>query len=85
MWYYLILINSLGFALMGIDKRRAMVHEWRISEKKLFLTAAFGGSLGCWLGMYVFRHKTKHWYFVCGIPVIFVLQIVLVSLIIGKS
>lgn len=77
MIYYLIFINTLGFILMGVDKRRAISHKYRISEKRLFQTAVIGGSLGCWIGMYFFRHKTKHWYFVCGIPVIFILQIIL--------
>lgn len=77
-------MNLLGFALMGIDKKRAVNHKWRISEKRLFLAAILGGSLGSWLGMYVFRHKTRHWYFVVGIPVIFVLQIIFGYFIIVK-
>lgn len=85
MWYYLIFINILGLALMGIDKKRAIAKKWRISERKLFLTAFLGGSLGCWLGMYLFRHKTRHWYFVWGMPVIFVLQIIFGYFIIWNS
>lgn len=71
---YIILINLIAFALMGIDKRRAVRHAWRISEKTLFLSALLGGSLGALLGMYTFRHKTRHWYFVYGIPAILLLQ-----------
>ena len=82
--YWLIFMNLLGFALMGIDKKRAAAHQWRISEKKLFLAALLGGSLGSWLGMYMFWHKTRHWYFVLGIPVIFVLQIIFGYLIMMK-
>lgn len=73
--YYLAVINFIGFFAMGIDKRRAKKHEWRIKERTLFLIAVLLGSAGIWLGMYVFRHKTKHWYFVVGIPVILAAQI----------
>lgn len=71
---YLILLNLTGFSIMGIDKRRARKHMWRISEKALFLTAVLGGSVGALAGMYTFRHKTKHWYFVIGMPLILILQ-----------
>lgn len=73
---YLIVINLLGFLLMGIDKRRAVRHAWRIPEKRLFLTALLGGSLGCIVGMYTFRHKTKHNTFVIGMPLILVVEAV---------
>lgn len=72
---YIILINLAAFALMGIDKRRAVRHAWRISEKTLFLSAFLGGSLGALLGMRTFRHKTRHRYFVYGIPAILILQL----------
>lgn len=73
---YLIIINLLGFAIMGIDKEKAKRKAWRIPEKTFFLVSFLGGSLGSFLGMRVFRHKTKHWYFVIGIPTIFILQVV---------
>ena len=60
---YFIVVNIIGFVIMGIDKKRAIRGAWRISEASLFLTALAGGALGCTLGMYHFRHKTKHWYF----------------------
>lgn len=72
---YLLAVNLVGFALMGIDKRKAIKHAWRVLEATLFLSAILGGSIGAWLGMYTFRHKTKHLRFVVGIPLIFVLQI----------
>jgi uncharacterized membrane protein YsdA (DUF1294 family) len=72
----LIILNLAGFALMGIDKSKAKHHAWRIPERTLFLTSILGGSIGSWAGMYVFRHKTKHWYFVVGMPLIFILQVV---------
>lgn len=79
---YLLVINAIGFLLMGEDKRRAKKHLWRISEKTLFLCSILGGSIGTWAGMYAFRHKTRHWYFVVGMPLILVVQIVLSVLLI---
>ena len=74
---YLAVINLIGFWLMGDDKRRARKHQWRIPEKTLFLAALLGGSLGAILGMYTFRHKTRHWYFVVGLPGILAVQVLL--------
>lgn len=73
-YYYLIAVNVLAFALMGIDKYRARRNQWRISEKTLFLSAIIGGSCGAIFGMNLFRHKTKHWYFVFGMPLILFIQ-----------
>jgi uncharacterized membrane protein YsdA (DUF1294 family) len=75
---YLAVMNIIGFAIMGIDKKRAIRGAWRISEASLFLTALLGGSLGCILGMQHFRHKTKHWYFKYGMPAIFLVQALIV-------
>ena len=72
---YFIIINIIGFLIMYIDKQKAKAHAWRIPEKTLFLVSLLGGSLGTWCGMYLFRHKTKHWYFVIGMPLILFLQI----------
>lgn len=74
---YGVLINVIGFGLMGLDKHKARKHQWRISEKTLFLTALLFGSLGTWTGMYVFRHKTRHWYFVAGMPLILAVQVII--------
>ena len=63
---YLAIINLIAFAMMGIDKKRARQGAWRISEKALFGSALLGGSIGAILGMWHFRHKTKHWYFKYG-------------------
>lgn len=71
---YLVTINITGYAIMGIDKNRAIKGAWRISEATLFGVALLGGGLGCTLGMNRFRHKTKHWYFKYGMPAIFVLE-----------
>lgn len=71
---YLVVMNVLGVAVMWSDKRRARLHQWRIPEKVLFGVSLLGGSAGTWAGMYLFRHKTKHWYFVVGMPLILVCQ-----------
>lgn len=74
---YLVIVNLLGFGLMGADKRFARAHTRRVPENVLFVTALLGGSLGSWIGMYVFRHKTRHWYFVIGMPLLLALQVLL--------
>ena len=78
---YLVITNLLGFALMGIDKRRAMKNAFRIPEATLFSVAIVGGSIGSIIGMFLFRHKTKHWYFLAGMPFILLIQIGLVALL----
>lgn len=72
---YLLLVNLTAFAVMGADKRRARRGAWRISEKTLFLPAVLGGALGGVLGMWVFRHKTRHWYFRWGFSLLLALQL----------
>ena len=76
---YLLCMNLAAFLLMGADKRRARQHRWRIPEATLFLAAALGGSLGAVAGMRVFRHKTRHWYFVVGMPAILAVQLALAA------
>ena len=78
---YFIIMNIVGFALMGIDKRKAIKRNFRIPEASLFIGALIGGSIGSILGMQVFRHKTRHWYFVFGMPAILVVQIILLILL----
>ena len=67
-------MNLLAFLLMGLDKRRAKKDKWRISEKTLFLVTALFGGLGGTLGMFLFHHKTKHWYFRFFFPLFLLLQ-----------
>lgn len=74
---YLMGINLVGFVMMGADKRRAIRGAYRISEASLFTVALLGGALGCTLGMKLFRHKTRHWYFKYGMPAIFAGQVLL--------
>ena len=72
---YLVVINAAGFLLMLIDKQKAKKNRWRIPEKTLFLTAIIGGSVGSLVGMYTFRHKTKHIQFTLGMPAILAAQL----------
>ena len=82
---YLAMINILAFYLMGRDKRLAKKENARrIPEKTLFLSALLGGSIGAVAGMQVFHHKTRHWYFVVGMPLILIVQLALaIWLVIG--
>lgn len=80
----LAVMNLLSFALMGIDKMKAKRGSWRIPEKTLFLATALFGGLGGTLGMKVFRHKTKHWYFKWGFPALLLIQLVLLAVILPK-
>lgn len=74
---YLVFINLLAFWLMAADKRRARRGAWRIPERVLFASALLGGSAGAWLGMRLFRHKTRHARFAVGIPLLLAAQVLL--------
>ena len=76
---YILVINFIAFLLMGIDKRRAIKHAFRIPEATLFLFAIMGGSIGSILGMYTFRHKTRHWYFIAINTAALTVQIILLA------
>ena len=71
------LINIIGFVLVALDKHKARKHLWRIPEKYFFFIAVIGGSIGVYISMLLFRHKTRHWYFMLGIPMILALQMLL--------
>lgn len=76
---YLLAINVAAFLVYGIDKHKAKRAKWRISEATLLLLAAVGGSIGAWLGMKVWHHKTLHKKFRYGVPLIILLQIALIA------
>ena len=80
---YLLIVNATGFTLMLADKIKAKKNRWRIPEATLFLIAAIGGSVGSLLGMYTFRHKTRHISFTLGIPLILAVQVVACVLVFG--
>ena len=74
-YYYLLAVNILAFVLFGVDKQKARRNKWRIPEKTLFLSALLGGGAGAIIGMYFFHHKTRHWYFVIGMPMILIAEV----------
>ena len=74
---YLAIINMVAFFAYGIDKWKAQHNRWRIPESVLLGLAAVGGSVGAWLGMQAWRHKTQHKKFKYGVPAIFVVQVAL--------
>ena len=82
--FYITILSIISFFIMRVDKNAAKKKRRRVPEKSLFLLSLFGGSIGTFLGMYIFRHKTKHWYFVIGIPLILVFQIIIVLYLLKK-
>ncbi len=74
----LIIWNLFAFLLYGLDKRKAVRHKRRISEKTLILIAFLMGGIGCLLGMFIFRHKTKHLKFKILIPLAVILNLGLI-------
>lgn len=83
LWIVIAIMNLLSYLLMGLDKRAAQDGRWRIPEKTLFLVTALFGGLGGTLGMYAFRHKTKHWYFKVFFPLLLIVQIVILAMLFG--
>lgn len=73
---YVCVVNVVAFFLYGLDKEKAKRHLWRIPEATLLGIALLGGSIGAFLGMQIFRHKTKKAKFYLGVPLIFILQMV---------
>ena len=71
---HLLIINAAGLVIMLVDKLKARRNAWRISEATLLTVAAIGGSLGSLLGMYLFRHKTRHLKFTVTVPILLFLQ-----------
>ncbi len=74
---YLLGVNGIVFFLMYIDKQKAINGQFRIPERTFWLLALLGGAVGAYIGMNVFRHKTKHLSFRIGMPVLIILQLVL--------
>ena len=72
---FLILMNIVTFVLYGVDKLKAKRSKWRVSEATLLLFAVLGGSVGAWLGMKIWHHKTQHKKFKYGLPLIILIQI----------
>ncbi len=80
--YLLVLMAVMSvflFAMMGLDKGKARRGKWRVSEKTLFVFALLGVALGGTAGMFLFRHKTRHWYFRLGFPLLAAAQLALLA------
>ena len=77
LYWYLLIINLFTFVCYGLDKHKSKRKARRISERWLLLLALIGGSIGAWLGMLVWRHKTKHAKFRFGVPILLLLQVAL--------
>lgn len=75
--FFILLLNVIGFAMMGIDKKRSQKGKWRIPERRLWLIGVIGGGFGLYWGMKRFHHKTKHKSFVLGIPLVCLLNLVI--------
>jgi uncharacterized membrane protein YsdA (DUF1294 family) len=73
--FFLLVMNLVGFIIMGVDKSKARKRQYRISERTLWMMAVFGGSVGVTAGMLYFRHKTKHLQFKYGLPLIVFLHL----------
>ena len=78
--YYLLAVNVLTFIVYGVDKWKAQRGRWRVPEATLMGLAALGGSVGAWMAMQLFRHKTQKKKFRYGVPALFVLQVAAVAL-----
>lgn len=76
---FTLIMSVIAFVMMGIDKRRAQNGAWRIPEKTLFLVTALMGGIGGTAGMLLFHHKTKHWYFRLGFPLLAIAQAALLG------
>lgn len=82
---YMTVVSLILLVFMGIDKSRARKQEWRIAERTLFTLAICGGAVGGVLGMYIFRHKTRHNSFAFGFPLLAALQLFILVRIWGIS
>lgn len=80
---YFFIINLFAIFLMKYDKVKAINNQYRVSEKALFLIALILGGVGIYIGMYLFRHKTKHVKFTVGIPLIIILNILTIYYLIS--
>ena len=81
--YYFLAVNVLTFVVYGVDKWKARRGRWRVPEASLLGLAAVGGSVGAWLAMQLFRHKTQKKKFRYGVPVLFVLQVAAVYFLVN--
>jgi len=82
---YLVIINVATFFVYGIDKWKAKKAKWRIRETALLALAVLGGSIGAWLGMKVWHHKTLHKKFKFGVPAIIIVQLAIIGYVLCQQ
>lgn len=82
---YLAIVNIAALSLYGLDKRYAQKKRWRIPEATLIAVALLYGALGAFLGMRIFRHKTKHKKFTITVPILLILQIAFAAICVGMA
>lgn len=80
----LVILNIFGFILVSLDKYKAKNKLWRIPERSFFLLSILGGSIGVYIGLFFFNHKTRHWYFMTLIPLIILAQIISIYYLLTK-
>lgn len=80
----LIVLNIFGFVLVSLDKYKAKNRLWRIPERSFFILSILGGSIGVYIGLFVFNHKTRNWYFMTLIPLIIIIQTVFIYYLLNK-
>ncbi len=80
----LLILNIFGFILVSLDKYKAKNRLWRIPERSFFILSILGGGIGIYIGLFLFSHKTRHWYFMVIIPLIILAQIVFIYYLANK-
>jgi uncharacterized membrane protein YsdA (DUF1294 family) len=80
----LLIFNIFGFILVSLDKYKAKNRLWRIPERSFFILSILGGGIGIYIGLFLFNHKTRHWYFMVIIPLIILAQIVFIYYLANK-
>jgi uncharacterized membrane protein YsdA (DUF1294 family) len=80
----LLILNIFGFVLVSLDKYKAKNRLWRIPERSFFILSILGGGIGIYIGLFLFNHKTRHWYFMVIIPLIILAQIVFIYYLANK-
>ncbi len=80
----LLILNIFGFVLVSLDKYKAKNKLWRIPERSFFILSIMGGSIGVYIGLFVFNHKTRNWYFMSVMPLIILIQIIFIYFLLNK-
>lgn len=79
-----LILNIFGFILVALDKYKAKNKLWRIPERSFFILSILGGSIGVYIGLFLFNHKTRNWYFMTVIPLIILIQLIFLYYLLNK-